>query len=116
MKYGLLFIFLVCMACNAGKKNINTIVYSERTKQYILLGPINKAGLQTEPFKAWYNENYSNYQVDTKTTDAIPSSAWEEVKITVILATWCPDARRELPRFLKILDHARFCDHSMWDN
>ena len=113
MKYLLWFLFLTCIACNAGKKSINKIVYSEKMKQDILLGPIDKSGLQAEPCRTWYDDNYSNYQVDTKTIDAIPSEAWQGIKVTVVLATWCPDTRRELPRFLKILDHAGFPDKNI---
>lgn len=29
-------------------------------------------------------------------------------RITIILGTWCSDCQRELPRFLKVIDHAGF--------
>lgn len=108
MKHALWFIFLVIIACNAGKRSVNTVVYSEKTKQDILLGPVTRSGFQMEPFSDWFDTNYSNYELDEQTIDQIPSSAWEGIKITVVLATWCPDSRREMPRFLKILDHAGF--------
>ncbi len=113
MKHALWFIFLAFIACNTGGKTVNTIVYSEKTQQDILLGAINRSGLQMEPFRVWFDENYSNYTVDKKTLDSIPLTAWKGIKITVILATWCPDTRRELPRFLKILDYAGFPDENI---
>jgi len=113
MKHALWFIFLAFMACNTGEKTVNSIVYSEKTKQDILLGVVNRSGLQMEPFRAWFDENYSNYEVDKETIDSIPSTAWEGTEITVVLATWCPDSRREIPRFLKILDHAGFPDENI---
>ena len=110
MKHTLWFVFLVLIACKTEKNSLNTIVYSEKTKQDILLGPVNKAGLQLEPFREWFETNYSSYEVEKITMEAIPLSAWEEIEITVVLATWCPDTRRELPRFLKILDYAEVPD------
>lgn len=113
MKHTLWLIFLVCVACNTGKKGMNTIVYSEETKQDILLGTITRSGLQSEPFNAWFEKNYSIYEVDKETMDSIPASAWQEIKITIVLATWCPDSRRELPRFFKIIDSIQFPDENI---
>ncbi len=113
MKHTLWFVFLVLVACKTGNDSINTIVYSEKTKQDILLGPVNRSGFQIEPFREWFETNYSNYEMDEQTIDQIPSNAWEKIEITVVLATWCPDTRREIPRLLKILDYAEVPDEQI---
>ncbi len=110
MKYTVWFLFLALVACKTGENSINTIVYSEETRQDILLGPVNKSGFHLEPFQKWFETNYSNYEVEKKTMDSISLSTWEGIEITVVLATWCPDTRRELPRLLKILDYAEVPD------
>jgi len=30
----------------------------------------------------------------------------QDIKISVVLGTWCPDSRREVPRFLKVMEAA----------
>jgi thiol-disulfide isomerase/thioredoxin len=113
MKHALWFIFLAIMTCNAGEKSVNTYDNSAKTMQDMLVGAINRSDLQSEPFRVWFDANYSNYEVDEKTMDAIPPAAWEGIEITVVLATWCPDSRRELPGFLKILDNTGFPDENI---
>jgi thiol-disulfide isomerase/thioredoxin len=113
MKKKLWFIFGVLMAFSARTAPINKIVYSEKSGQDILLGKVSRSDLQEEPFREWFNEGYSSYEVDQDVIDAIPITAIEELKITIVLATWCPDSRRELPRFLKILDLMGFPEENI---
>jgi thiol-disulfide isomerase/thioredoxin len=43
---------------------------------------------------------------------AIKSSA-RDVTVLLIMATWCPDSRRELPRYFAIMDAAGVADSTL---
>ncbi len=94
------FIFI---SCNT-QKNINQVVYNEAVKSKILIGEINRKGMQKKPFKEWYNAEYESYTPNEKTIANLQKYMQENSEFIIVLATWCPDSRREVPRFYKIID------------
>ncbi|MBT8259785.1 MAG: thioredoxin family protein [Bacteroidia bacterium] len=73
----------------------------------ILVGPANLEGFQQEPFSEWYNQNYSDYNVNDSLASLVKSNL-KSVKIKAFLGTWCEDSQREIPNFIKILKHIDF--------
>ncbi len=68
-----------------------------------LLGPCNRAGLEAEPYGAWFQSGYEAYVVDSILLQRCEGSL-TDLQIEVFLGTWCGDSRREVPRFFKVLD------------
>ncbi len=83
----------------AQELNSKTVDKQGREK---LLGKIDLNGLTSDSFKQWFEPQYENYQVDSKTITAIKEKL-KEYTIMAFLGTWCGDSRREIPRFYKIL-------------
>ncbi len=52
-----------------------------------------------------YEEEKNNYQPDSASVSFLKNFS-EELNILIFLGTWCPDCRREVPRFLKIMEKA----------
>jgi len=71
-----------------------------------LLGLIERATLETEPFQEWFKLVYDRYQVDEKTIEKINSHYQSDVKVKIYLGTWCGDSKRHVTRFLKIVDES----------
>lgn len=71
----------------------------------ILVGPITVEGLHQEPYASWYQKSYSQYTVDTDLVRMF-SKKLQKHTIKLFLGTWCGDSKREVPRILKILEHA----------
>ncbi len=69
-----------------------------------LLGQVTLDRLKEDPFQEWFQQSYDEYAVDTRTIMSIslPDS------ITVFMGTWCGDSRREVPRFVKMLEQTQF--------
>lgn len=84
---------------------INRIV-DEKSKKVILVGACSRAEFSDSLFSWWYNSEYDMYAPDSSLVSSF-SHLLSYVKIKVILGTWCGDSRREVPRFLKILDLAK---------
>lgn len=69
-----------------------------------LLGQTSLERLQQAPFNGWYKEFHDSYEVNTTQLTKIdfPDS------ITIFMGTWCGDSRREVPRFIKILESVNY--------
>ncbi|MCO6492347.1 MAG: thioredoxin family protein [Phaeodactylibacter sp.] len=116
------------MVEHSGRFWIANILWNNETKEYpipaqylqpinqraenhegetILVGRIDRAGLQQEPFGAWFNEGYAGYEADKTSLQEIKESL-PGVDILAFMGTWCSDSQREVPHFFKILDHAGY--------
>jgi len=84
---------------------INQTVPDEDT--VILLGKINRKGLNQEPFQSWFDLNFEDATLDKKTIAKI-KPLLEGVRIKAFMGTWCSDSQREIPHFYKIMDAAGF--------
>ncbi len=73
----------------------------------MMLGEINKAAFLQDPYADWYEDEYQNYTLDVKTLYGIKDKI-KSTKIKVFFGSWCSDSRREVPRFIKLLDYLGF--------
>ena len=85
---------------------LNEIVPNEEYDT-IMLGRINRNGLQQEPLSGWFTSTYDVQPVDSSMVNKI-EPLLQDVSITVFMGTWCSDSQREIPHLYKILDAADF--------
>ena len=84
---------------------MNTVTYDKQAEQDILIGECNRDAFTIENFVDWYITGYKNYEVTDSVFDQRTKERIRNVKYLVVMATWCPDSKREVPHFLKILDN-----------
>jgi thiol-disulfide isomerase/thioredoxin len=70
-----------------------------------LVGPVTRTDL--ESFVTWKELRAQDYAPDPAAVKTIGEKAGG-VTVLAIVATWCPDSKREVPRFFKIADQAKF--------
>ena len=113
-------IFLILMIFNGcvSKKPVRDILpvveqnsmppvnFSEQTTW--LLGYINPRLLTLEPHSEWYMKEYESYQPDKDVINELLKISKDGLTIKIVMGTWCPDSRREVPRFMGILDSWQF--------
>ena len=76
-----------------------------------LTGTVTRATI--ESFNdAWRRLRAEDYEPDTVAVAAIRERS-PGVEVFIVVATWCPDTRRDLPRFFKIADRAGWSTASM---
>ncbi len=69
-----------------------------------LLGDIAPSMFLNRPHSVWYLDGYREYQPDQAFLAELAEKETDELTITIVLGTWCPDSRREVPRFMKIVE------------
>ena len=74
----------------------------------MLLGSQSLNQFQKEPYKAWYDENYTIYPIDKTALEGLKKGKINSYNIIVFLGTWCGDSKRNFPRLMKILDETKF--------
>ena len=87
-------------------ENSPAVNFSEQSTW--LLGYFSKDRLVNEPYASWYFKGYNEYQVNSEAVKNLTGISKDGLKIKIVLGTWCPDSRREVPRFIKILDLWQF--------
>lgn len=73
----------------------------------MLLGKIDKTGLTNNSFNVWFSKNHKEYLVNSTVAKQFKDSL-KLYNIKVFLGTWCGDSKREVPRFYKVIEAAKF--------
>ena len=102
----LIITFLLFTSSILTSQKINQEIKIENEQSY-LVGPITKDGLASNSYQTWFENNYKGYEVATETIEPLKKSLAEH-KILIFMGTWCGDSKREVPRFLKVLEAADF--------
>jgi hypothetical protein len=72
-----------------------------------LLGYFNPERLSGSPYSEWYEKGFDGYQPNPGVLSKLLETDKNGLSIKVVMGTWCPDSRREVPRFMKVLS---LCD------
>ena len=78
-----------------------------------LLGYINLIQFSGPPHSEWFMKGLNDYQPLPEVITRLANINKDEISIKVVLGTWCPDSRREVPRFMKIIDLLQFPQERM---
>jgi hypothetical protein len=69
-----------------------------------LMGYFQHDLLVRPPHNEWFVPQYNNYEPSEELVFKIMETNMAEVSVLIVLGTWCPDTRREVPRFFKLAD------------
>ena len=73
-----------------------------------VLGYFNLNRLTQAPYSSWYIKGYDEYQFSSEVINKLQDISKDNLTIKIVMGTWCPDSRREVPRFMRILDIWKF--------
>lgn len=74
----------------------------------ILYGKITTDSLLKAPYDAWHKKNYADYTVNNAVKESFKTVSLKGITIEAFFGSWCGDSKRELPRFIKVLDEIKF--------
>lgn len=69
----------------------------------ILLGAIDRGGLEQEGYARWFQAGYDAYTPQAAVVEQLQGKL-DDKRFLVFLGTWCSDSQREVPHFFKIVD------------
>ena len=98
-----IFVLLLILVSISFAQEINKLSVDEKSGKPMLLGICDRSAFADSNFSWWFDSEFDNYSVDSVTLKGITDKL-KDVKITIVMGTWCSDSRREVPRFYKILD------------
>ncbi len=78
-----------------------------------LLGYFKRERLEELPHSEWYIKGYDEYLVDTNSIKELKNIDKKIIYIKIVMGTWCSDSRREVPRFIHILDYWEFPEENI---
>jgi thiol-disulfide isomerase/thioredoxin len=73
-----------------------------------LLGYFKPDQLTHYPYSTWYITGFDDYQLKTDAINNLLDINKDNIAIKVVMGTWCPDSRREVPRFMRVLNAWQF--------
>jgi thiol-disulfide isomerase/thioredoxin len=73
-----------------------------------LLGYFSREQMSRQPHSSWFLKGYDEYMFNPEAVNRLMEIPHKGITIKIVLGTWCPDSRREVPRFMRILDHWKF--------
>ena len=96
LQIGTIVLLLGGISCTTTKKAVNP--------NRIMIGKVSKKDFKKAPYKDWFDKEYNSYALDKNSLDKIKSKI-KTKKVLIFFGSWCSDSRREVPRFIKILDY-----------
>ncbi len=98
-------ILFLCWSSFICSQTLNTEIIDQGNP--FLLGKINKEGLTSTNYNAWFTKEYDSYQPNQELIRK-ESNDLKDYTITLFMGTWCGDSKKEVPRFYKILDASNY--------
>ena len=100
----ILCVLLLSIEC---KETDNKLIIDEKTGKSMLVGQTDRSAFELPDFNEWYSTQYIGYEPDEFIVGQIKELS-DSIEIQIFMGTWCIDSRREVPRFLKIMDQSEF--------
>jgi thiol-disulfide isomerase/thioredoxin len=73
-----------------------------------ILGYFKPDQLTHYPYSTWYVKGIDDYQIKTEALNKLLEINKDDLSIKIIMGVWCPDSRREVPRFMRVMDAWHF--------
>ncbi len=73
-----------------------------------LLGFFSPSMLSQPPHSEWYTKGYNEYKPDPAVMEKLSLVDKQSLSIKIVMGSWCPDSRREVPKFMQVLNQWKF--------
>lgn len=73
-----------------------------------LLGYVTREQMTSYPHSEWFQKGYEEYFPESISINQLLDMLDDDISIKVVMASWCSDSHKEVPRFLRILDMCHF--------
>lgn len=89
-------------------QDLNKTIQDPVKAKPVMINTCTREGLMhCEEFKTMYDGVYGDYKPDSLALFQLKKLA-KDVKITIVMGTWCGDSKLQVPHFYKVLDDIDF--------
>jgi thiol-disulfide isomerase/thioredoxin len=88
------------------EQTVQQVNYSDASTW--ILGYFSESRLRQEPHSAWFVKGMDEYSGNPQSIDTLKGISKEGLSVKIVMGTWCPDSRREVPRFMRVLKETGF--------
>jgi hypothetical protein len=86
-------------------------VVDEKHGRPMLVGTCSREALFDTTY-AWFSDGYDAYVPDSTIVKQI-TPLISDLRVTIVMGTWCSDSQVHIPHFFKLIDDIRFNDSSI---
>ena len=108
MKIQIIIIALSFISLTGMTQKINQIKIDDRVERSILIGKVTLVGLNDTLCADWFKPEYKAYESDATILSHLNNKDLSELKMTLVLGTWCNDSHIQVPRMIKLLEELKF--------
>ena len=98
LNISLLLIAVLSFFASSGQK---AITYVNSRGDTHLSGAFTAEDLENTLFQNWYQENYQDFELTTKSKW---SKSLKSTEVEIYMGTWCGDSKKWVPRFVRLWD------------
>jgi hypothetical protein len=101
---------LLLFAMHSTAQSLNKKTQDTTKHKLIMIDQCTRDSLISFPeFKTMYDSQYPSYTPDSTTVSQLKTLA-KDVKVTIVLGTWCGDSKLQVPHFFKVMDQVGITD------
>jgi len=102
-----IFILIILTSLLTIAQQNNKMMLDEKSGKQMLIGVCDRTAFADTNYSWWFNAEYDNYVPDSTTLAKIREIS-PSCKIKIVMASWCSDSKRDVPRFYKVMDAASY--------
>ncbi len=100
----ILFVLWWWLPLVAGAQERDVLSVTCPSGQEMLVGWGDRSDMEQPPYSGWFDHTYAEYHPDDSSLHVLRGTPLSGMEVLVVLGTWCPDSRREVPRFFRVAD------------
>lgn len=104
----LLCLFL--LTSGASMAQLKTVI-DEKHGTPMLVGSCTREAFSDTSY-AWFTTGYDAYVPDSNAVKQL-APLLSDLKITIVMGTWCDDSKEQVPHFFKLIDDLRFDENQI---
>ena len=108
MKVQIIILVLSLFSFTGIAQKTDQIKVDDRIERSILLGRVTLVGLNDTLCADWFKPEFKDYEIDTSILSLLKKKDISELKMTLVLGTWCHDSHIQVPRMIKLLKELKF--------
>jgi len=103
------FVFILLFSLfSIGAFSQNKTIIDARTHKKILNGSLNTDAFKMDICREWYAPEHQSYKIKSRVLRQLKQQKFDDIKIQLVLGSWCHDSHVQVPRFIKILEAISF--------